>query len=736
MPTKPWKDLEGHYFRIDVGSTAAAAMQGDPYTIYYTTEGYIVLNGEMMGRTITDDSSPIQVIDLAALDPNTWYPVTCILPEYLPTNVLTIKHNLWGWAGPIPPWASHSSGFYAFMRVTCNPSRWGANVEKSLVTHNSSLYVKGASPIFFKRTTTSNVTDRNQSCAIFYLRGGTTYHGSIQIGNDLEIEKQYLAPWAVHPDGFTDKGTKETYLPISDTSKLPANIPDVPARLDTLESTVKTKADASAVYDRATVDQKIAATDAKNAAHKAVFSWINNGYKDAQLKQWMKIGTEDSWYIEPYAANRPDTKVGDKVTGIFPASDTKNLYILHFEIIGLEKNSAGKIIQGQLRVLSNYIIPNGEAGYKRLDNMEAAIGNKVDATAYLQKVDELEKKDGQLNTAIGQQAKRIDKVQDVGIVAFTDLEASVTNIQQASVSLNFAICYAEMQNVFVAKTIQNGVAKYYNNWPTAEMYNKDGVARADKLYMRFTNGTMVPYAYHPVMRKLVAIPAGMTSGTDSLENCIKKLETKDGELSTLIGRKADASAVYDRATVNRLLAAKQNTGNYVTAIGRMYPGGGPGLNVTLSSGAAQGVSVADNANESRDGYMSAADYKLLHQGVLKNSLLPEVYEQAHRNGRLQVTQTVTIPDYAKEIHILQSSNIEVRIPSAMQENGYGITFYCEGHTGTATIRSTVPMWYLDANGRIAQSNRLVMTFGSALCITWRGGSRTAIQLSPVPITPA
>ena len=372
----------------------------------------------------------------------------------------------------------------------------------------------------------------------------------------------------------------------------------------------------------------------------------------------------------------------------------------------------------------------------KVTELNTAIGKKVDATTYNAKVSALEAKDGQLDHAIDQQAKRIDKVQDVGIVAFTDLEASVTNIQQASVSLNFAICYAEMQNVFVAKTIENGVAKYYNNWPTAEMYNKDGVARADKLYMRFTNGTMVPYAYHPVMRKLVAIPAGMTSGTDSLENCIKKLETKDGELSTLIGRKADASAVYDRATVNRLLAAKQNTGNYVTAIGRMYPGGGPGLNVTLSSGAAQGVSVADNANESRDGYMSAADYKLLHQGVLKNSLLPEVYEQAHRNGRLQVTQTVTIPDYAKEIHILQSSNIEVRIPSAMQENGYGITFYCEGHTGTATIRSTVPMWYLDANGRIAQSNRLVMTFGSALCITWRGGSRTAIQLSPVPITPA
>ena len=526
MPTKPWKDLEGHYFRIDVGSTAAAAMQGDPYTIYYTTEGYIVLNGEMMGRTITDDSSPIQVIDLAALDPNTWYPVTCILPEYLPTNVLTIHHALKDWVGAPPPWASHRLGFFAFMRVICNPSNWGCNQEYAVITHNQYNFIHDeVSPVRYQCMSATPDTDRNYSVAIFYLRGGTTYHGSIQIGNDLEIEKQYLAPWAVHPDGFTDIGSNETYLPISDTSKLPANIPDVPARLVSLESTVKTKADASAVYDRATVDQKIASTDAKNAAHKAVFSWINNGYKEAQLKQWMKIGTEDSWYLEPYAANRPDTKVGDKVTGIFPASDTKNLYILHFEIIGLEKNSAGKIIQGQLRVLSSYIIPNGEAGYKRLDNMEAAIGNKVDATAYLQKVDELEKKDGQLNTAIGQQAKRIDKVQDVGIVAFTDLVASVTNIQQTSVSANFAICYAEMQNVFVAKTIENGQPKYFNNWPTAEMYNKDNVARADKLYMRFTNGTMVPYAYHPTQRKLVAIPVGNTDAAVSgLEKRIKALE--------------------------------------------------------------------------------------------------------------------------------------------------------------------------------------------------------------------
>ena len=161
----------------------------------------------------------------------------------------------------------------------------------------------------------------------------------------------------------------------------------------------------------------------------------------------------------------------------------------------------------------------------KVTELNTAIGKKVDATTYNAKVSALEAKDGELNTAIGVERRRIDKVQDVGIVAFTDLVASVTNVQQSSVSLNFAICYAEMQNVFVAKTIENGVAKYYNNWPTAEMYNKDGVARADKLYMRFTNGTMVPYAYHPTQRKLVAIPVGNTDAAVSgLEKRIKALE--------------------------------------------------------------------------------------------------------------------------------------------------------------------------------------------------------------------
>ncbi|MFR1987603.1 MAG: hypothetical protein ACLS29_05635 [Prevotellamassilia sp.] len=160
----------------------------------------------------------------------------------------------------------------------------------------------------------------------------------------------------------------------------------------------------------------------------------------------------------------------------------------------------------------------------KVKELNQAIGTKVESETYLQKVGELEKKDGELDTAIGLERKRIDKVQDVGIVAFTDLVASVTNIQQSSVSANFSICYAEMQNVFVAKTIENGVAKYYNNWPTAEMYNKDNVARADKLYMRFTNGTMVP-RLSPHQRKLVAIPVGNTDAAVSgLEERIKALE--------------------------------------------------------------------------------------------------------------------------------------------------------------------------------------------------------------------
>lgn len=43
----PWSQLEGQYFRIDVGTTKASAMSSSsPSTLYVTTDGYIVINGE------------------------------------------------------------------------------------------------------------------------------------------------------------------------------------------------------------------------------------------------------------------------------------------------------------------------------------------------------------------------------------------------------------------------------------------------------------------------------------------------------------------------------------------------------------------------------------------------------------------------------------------------------------------------------------------------------------------
>lgn len=45
---KPWKELEGLRFGIDVGSTAAEALTAaDPAIIHFTTDGRIVLNGEL-----------------------------------------------------------------------------------------------------------------------------------------------------------------------------------------------------------------------------------------------------------------------------------------------------------------------------------------------------------------------------------------------------------------------------------------------------------------------------------------------------------------------------------------------------------------------------------------------------------------------------------------------------------------------------------------------------------------
>lgn len=49
--TIPWKDLEGQFFKIDVGTTRSAAMSSSsPSTLYVTTDGYVVINGVEVGN--------------------------------------------------------------------------------------------------------------------------------------------------------------------------------------------------------------------------------------------------------------------------------------------------------------------------------------------------------------------------------------------------------------------------------------------------------------------------------------------------------------------------------------------------------------------------------------------------------------------------------------------------------------------------------------------------------------
>ena len=51
MAKKAWKDLEGQFFRIDVGSTEAEALASEESNILYiTTEQSIVMNGDVVGR--------------------------------------------------------------------------------------------------------------------------------------------------------------------------------------------------------------------------------------------------------------------------------------------------------------------------------------------------------------------------------------------------------------------------------------------------------------------------------------------------------------------------------------------------------------------------------------------------------------------------------------------------------------------------------------------------------------
>lgn len=162
----------------------------------------------------------------------------------------------------------------------------------------------------------------------------------------------------------------------------------------------------------------------------------------------------------------------------------------------------------------------------KVTELNTAIGKKVDATTYNAKVSALEAKDGELNTAIGQQAKRIDKVEDGAVVTFSDVVSGDIDILQNSVSSGYEICYASNHDVFVARVGQAPSAKYYKTWPTADLYNKDNKSRADKFYLCYKNNVMRPYILYEDgedVRRLIPVKIGDSSG-NNLEKRIKALE--------------------------------------------------------------------------------------------------------------------------------------------------------------------------------------------------------------------
>ena len=162
----------------------------------------------------------------------------------------------------------------------------------------------------------------------------------------------------------------------------------------------------------------------------------------------------------------------------------------------------------------------------KVNELNKAIGTKVESSAYIAKVDELEKKDGVLENSIGQQAKRIDKVEDGAVVTFSDVVSGDIEILQNSVSSGYEICYASNHDVFVARVGQAPSAKYYKTWPTADLYNKDNKSRADKFYLCYKNNVMRPYILFEDgedTRRLIPVKIGDSSG-DNLENRIKALE--------------------------------------------------------------------------------------------------------------------------------------------------------------------------------------------------------------------
>lgn len=77
---QPWKNLEGKYYRIDVGTAKSTAMSStaNASTIYFCTDGSIVLNGVEMGpKYSTPDLSPYLKTDGSramtnTLKINTW----------------------------------------------------------------------------------------------------------------------------------------------------------------------------------------------------------------------------------------------------------------------------------------------------------------------------------------------------------------------------------------------------------------------------------------------------------------------------------------------------------------------------------------------------------------------------------------------------------------------------------------------------------------------------------------
>ena len=162
----------------------------------------------------------------------------------------------------------------------------------------------------------------------------------------------------------------------------------------------------------------------------------------------------------------------------------------------------------------------------KVTELNTAIGKKVDATTYNAKVSALEAKDGELNTAIGLERKRIDKVEDGAVVTFSDVVPTVSEILQNSVSSGYEICYASNHDVFVARVGQAPSAKYYKTWPTADLYNKDNKSRADKFYLCYKNNVMRPYILFEDgedERLLIPVKIGDSSG-NNLENRIKALE--------------------------------------------------------------------------------------------------------------------------------------------------------------------------------------------------------------------